>query len=237
MTNSLRPDGRKSHEMRQIEAEAGVIDQADGSARFQIGDTEAYASVYGPQELHPRHKQDPKKGVLRCEYNMLPFAGDGSRVRPGFSRRGEEISHVTWKALEPVVDLSEYPNAVVDVHIELTQTDAGSRCAGICAGSMALADAGIQMTDIVPAVSAGKIDDTIVVDLNGKEEHLGGNETPDLPVALIPRDETFSLMQLDGILTRDDLDECINTVKPALLDIAEKQREALRDQYNTGAQS
>lgn len=222
--------------MRPTETEAGIIDQADGSARFQIGDTEAYASVYGPQELHPRHKQDPKEGVLRCEYNMLPFAGDGSRVRPGFSRRGEEISHVTTKALEPVVDLSDYPQAVVDVHVELTQTDAGSRCAGICAASMALADAGIPMKDIVPAVSAGKIDDTIVVDLDGEEEHLGGNETPDMPVALIPRSENLTLLQLDGILTRDDLQECIETVKPALLDIAEHQQAALRDRYE-GAQS
>jgi exosome complex component RRP41 len=101
---------------------------------------------------------------------------------------------------------------------------------------MALADAGIPMKDIVPAVSAGKIDDTIVVDLDGEEEHLGGNETPDMPVALIPRSENLTLLQLDGILTRDDLQECIETVKPALLDIAEHQQAALRDRYE-GAQS
>jgi len=73
------------------------------------------------------------------------FSGAGERVRPGPSRRSKEISMVTTKALLPVLDLSECPNAVVDVFVELIETDAGSRCAGICAASMALADAGIPM--------------------------------------------------------------------------------------------
>lgn len=226
-----RPDGRQPDEMRPIETDVAVIPKADGSARFKIGDTEAYAAVYGPRELHPRHKQDPEKGLLRCSYNMLPFSGDGSRVRPGFSRRSEEISHVTQQALAPVVDLTDSPNTVVDVFIELTQTDAGSRCAGICAASMALADAGIAMKDLVPAVGVGKIEDSIVVDLNGEEEHLGDNETPDMPIAIIPATDEITLLQLDGILSEDELHECIDTVTPALHRIADIQRETLRKHY------
>ncbi|MFW5746898.1 MAG: exosome complex exonuclease Rrp41, partial [Nanoarchaeota archaeon] len=127
-----RVDGRKSMtDMRPIIAKAGVIKGADGSAYFKIGNTEAYAAVYGPRELHPRFMQDPKKGVLRCHYSMMPFSGMGDRVRPGPNRRAKEISMVTTAALQPVVDLSDFPNAVVDVFIELPQTDAGSRCAGI----------------------------------------------------------------------------------------------------------
>lgn len=228
---TLRPDGRKPHETRQITAEAGVIKQADGSAKFKIGDTEAIAAVYGPQELHPRHLQNPKKGVLRCSYNMLPFSGDGSRVRPGFSRRSEEISHVTTKALEPVVDLTDYPNSVVDVFIELTQTDAGSRCAGICAASIALADAGITMKDMVPSVSVGLIDGELVIDLNGEEEHLGENETPDIPVAMVPRTEEITLLQLDGIVSKEELLKAMHTVKEPLHEIADIQRKALKEQY------
>jgi len=228
---TLRPDGRKPHETREITAEAGVIKQADGSAKFKIGNTEAVAAVYGPQELHPRHLQNPKKGILRCSYNMLPFSGDGSRVRPGFSRRSEEISHVTTKALEPVVDLTEYPNSVVDVFIELTQTDAGSRCAGICAASMALADAGITMKDMVPAISVGKLNDTLVIDLDGEEEHLDENETPDIPVAMIPRSEEITLLQLDGIVTQQELLDGMSLVKESLHEIADLQRKALKKQY------
>ena len=231
MTKFERPSKRKFDEPRPIEAEAGVIKKADGSARFKIGDTEAYAAVYGPRELHPKFLQDPKSGILRCNYSMLPFSGDGSRVRPGPSRRGKEISMVTEKALKPVLDLRDYPNTVVDVFIELPQTDAGSRCAGICAAAIALADAGLTMKDMVASVSVGMVRGTLLVDLDGAEEHMDENEAADIPIAMIPSTEEITLLQMDGIVSREDLFQGIEIVKPALKIIAEKQREALRNKY------
>ena len=112
MAYTKRHDGRKPDETRPITAKAGIIPQADGSGYFKIGNTEAIAAVYGPKDLHPRFMQDPKQGLLRCTYNMMPFAGQGDRVRPGPSRRSKEISMVIQKALRPVVDLSKFPNAV-----------------------------------------------------------------------------------------------------------------------------
>ncbi len=235
MSKFKRPSGRKLDEPRKIEAEAGVIKKADGSARFKIGDTEAYAAVYGPRDLHPKFLQDPKTGILRCSYSMMPFSGDGSRVRPGPSRRSKEISMVTEKSLTKVVDLKDYPNAVVDVFIELPQTDAGSRCAGICAASIALADAGLKMKDMVPAVSVGKVKEALVVDLDGEEEHLDDNEAADIPVAMIPSTEEITLLQMDGIITKKDLKDALNLVKPALKEIAEVQRKALKNKYLEGA--
>src|SRR4030042_7177825 len=192
-----RESGRKFDETRPIEAKAGVIKKADGSAFFRIGKTTAYADVYGPREMHPKHMQDPKTGVLRCNYNMMPFSTE-ERVRPGPSRRSKEISMVTEKALFPVVHLEDYPNAVVDVFIELTETDAGSRCAGICAASIALADAGITMKDMVAAVSTGVIDHQLAVDLDGEEEHITDMDVADIPVAMEPSPEEQTLMQKEG---------------------------------------
>ena len=97
MTYKKRLDGRKFDEPRKITAKAGVIKNANGSAYFKIGNTEAYAAVYGPREMFPRSQQDSKKGVLRCNYNMMPFSGMGERVRPGPNRRSKEISMVTQK--------------------------------------------------------------------------------------------------------------------------------------------
>ncbi len=231
MTKFKRPSGRKLDEPRKIEAEAGVIKKADGSARFKIGDTEAYAAVYGPRDLHPKFLQNPKTGILRCNYSMMPFSGDGTRVRPGPSRRSKEISMVTEKALTQVLDLKDYPNAVVDVFIELPQTDAGSRCAGICAASIALADAGIKMKDMIPAVSIGKIKDFLVVDLDGDEEHLDDNEAADIPIAMIPSTEEITLLQMDGIISKKDLKDALKLVKPSLIKIAEVQRTALKKKY------
>ena len=231
MTKFERPSKRKFDEPREIEAEAGVIKKADGSARFKIGNTEAYAAVYGPRELHPKFLQDPKTGILRCNYSMLPFSGDGSRVRPGPSRRSKEISMVTEKALRPVLDLRDYPNTVVDVFIELPQTNAGSRCAGICAAAIALADAGITMKDMVASVSFGMVRGNLLVDLDGPEEHMDENEAADVPIAMIPSTEEITLLQMDGIVTKKDLFDGLELVKPALKLIAEKQREALKNKY------
>ena len=86
----------------------------------------------------------------------------------------------------PVLDLGEFPNAVVDVFIELPQTDAGTRCAGICAASMALADAGLNMKDLVASVAVGRVDDKIVVDLNYDEEAYEDGTVADIPVAIAP---------------------------------------------------
>ena len=225
-----RKDGRKFDESRPIIAKAGVINKADGSGYFKIGKTAAYAAVYGPRELHPKFMQDPKRGILRCNYNMLPFSTE-DRVRPGPSRRSKEISMVSKKALEPVINLEDYPNAVVDVYIELTETDAGSRCAGICAASIALADAGITMKDMVASVGAGVIDKQPCVDLDGTEEHIHDVNVADIPVAMIPSTEEITLLQMDGIVSKDEFLKAIEAVKPVLKKIAEAQRQAIKDRF------
>jgi exosome complex component RRP41 len=236
MAYTKRLDGRKQKESRPITAKTGVIKNADGSAYFQIGNTAAYAAVYGPRQLHPRKLQDPAKGLLRCNYNMMPFSGMGGRVRPGQNRRAKEISMVTQKALLPVLDLKEYPNAVVDVFIELTQTDAGSRCAGICAASMALADAGIPMKDLVASISVGSVDGTIVVDLDYQEEAYeeGEEGVSDIPLAYIPSLDSISLLQMDGEITKEKLIEALEMGKEACAEIIKVQQEALRERYSGG---
>jgi len=229
---SKRFDGRKNDETRPIEAKVGIIPRADGSAMFKIGKTVAYAAVYGPRELHPKFMQDPTTGILRCHYNMMPFSGHGDRVRPGTSRRSKEISMVMQNALLPVLDLKEYPNSVVDVFVELPQTDAGTRCAAICAASMALADAGLEMTDMVAAVAVGKVGGTIIADLNYSEEAYeeeGGST--DIPVAIIPGTGEVTLLQLDGGVTREDIKTALELAKKVCSDIYEMQKAALKAKY------
>lgn len=227
-----RPDGREFDEPRKITAKASVIKNADGSGYFKIGKTAAYAAVYGPRNLFPKFKQDPSKGILRCNYNMMPFAGMGDRVRPGANRRSKEISMVTEHALAPVLNLEDFPNSVVDVFIELPETDAGSRCAGICAASIALADAGIKMRDLVAAVSVGKVDDKLVVDLNYEEEAYEEGDVADIPIAFIPSTEEISLLQMDGLIEKEELIEGIKLGKKAFTKIIEAQKNALKERYN-----
>ncbi|MEK6830296.1 MAG: exosome complex exonuclease Rrp41, partial [Nanoarchaeota archaeon] len=195
MSYIKRIDGRKFDEPRKMEAKIGVIPRADGSAMFKIGDTIAIAAVYGPRELHPKFLQNPEKGILRCNYDMASFSVP-ERKKPGPTRRSTEISMVTEKALLPVLDLNQFPNAVVDVFIEIIQANAGTRCAGITAASMALAHAGVPMKNLISAVSVGKVGDKIVIDLDKSEEDYEDGAT-DIPVAMTGNHE-ITLLQLDG---------------------------------------
>ena len=229
MTYTKRFDGRKFDQTRPIEAKVGVVKRAEGSAMFKIGDTTAIAAVYGPRKLYPSFLQQQKKAKLRCIYDMVSFSVT-ERKRPGPTRRSSEISMVTENALLPVLDLSKYPGSVVDVFIYITQADAGTRCAGICAASMALADAGIPMKDLVVSISVGKVSDKICLDLNKEEEDHEDGAT-DIPVTILPRDGKISLLQLDGKITRKELIEAIELAKKGSKEIYEIQKQALKQKY------
>jgi exosome complex component RRP41 len=224
-----RTDGRKPEELRPMSAKVGVVPRAKGSAMFKIGQTIAIAAVYGPRELYPAFLQDPKRGVLRCNYNMMAFSGSGERVRPGPSRRSKEIAMIAEKALTPMVDLSAFPGSVVDVFIELIQTDAGTRCAGITAASLALADAGIPMKDLITAVAVGRVHDTFLLDLNYDEDsHEDG---VDIPIAMSTRTGQVTLLQMDGLLVKEDLKKLIELAKSACEKIKAVQVDALKERY------
>lgn len=228
MAYTKRFDGRKFDEMREIKTEVGVIPNADGSAMFSFGDTIAIAAVYGPKPLHPQHLQNPQKGIIRCVYDMLSFSVT-QRKKPGPSRRSQEISKVTEWALSPIIEIDEFPNTVVDVHIMITQANASTRCAGINAACMALAQAGIPMSEMVSAVSIGKVDDKIVVDLIKEEEdYEDGEGATDMPMAFLSRSGKISLLQLDGKTSPEKLKEAIEAGEKACIRIHEEQVKALK---------
>jgi exosome complex component RRP41 len=137
---------------------------------------------------------------------------------------------VMENALSPVVDLTDYPKSVVDVHVDFTETDAGSRCAGICAAAIALADAGIKMRDLVSSVAVGHLDGEIVIDLDGEEEHFDG-EVADIPIAVIPSTGEITLLQMDGLTDRKIIVEAIKKGKEEIEVIAKVQREALKNRF------
>lgn len=231
MTYKKRYDGRESEETRKIEVKVGVVPRADGSAMFSFGDTKAIAAVYGPRKLHPRHLENPEKGILRCTYDMTSFSVD-ERKKPGLSRRSQEISYVITNTFNSVVNLDAFPNTVVDVVIEVFQADAGTRCAGINAASIALAHAGIPMTDMIASVSVGKIGDSIIVDLTKKEEDYeekGKKMATDIPVAMHVRDGKIGLLQTDGRILPEEIKKAIDMAHKACINIGHLQKKALKE--------
>ncbi len=223
-----RQDGRAFDEVRPIRAKVGVVPSADGSAMFETGNTKAIAVVRGPRTLHPQHKQNPRKGILRVNYGMMPFSV-WDRIRPGPSRRSQEINKVIEWALEPCVDLEAFPNTVVDLFIQIPQADAGTRVAGINAAAMALAHAGIPMKEMASAIAIGKIDKTLVVDVDKEEEdYKEGEGSTDIPMCYLSRSKKLALLQLDGKISTKELKESFEMGKKACEDIHKIQVEALK---------
>ncbi|HEY8110362.1 MAG TPA: exosome complex exonuclease Rrp41 [Candidatus Nitrosotenuis sp.] len=223
----IRCDGRTVDQPRNIMIKAGVLKNANGSAYIEFGENKILAGVFGPRDVHPKHLANTDRGILRCRYHMEPFSVS-ERKNPAPSRREIEISKVIKEALEPAVMLENFPRTVVDVYIEVLQADGGSRCAALDAAAVALADAGIPMRDMVSACAAGKVADTIVLDINNEEDQEG---QADMPVAYMPNLEKVTLLQLDGVLTPAEYKKCIETAINGCKLVYEVQKKALKDKF------
>lgn len=225
--DDIRIDGRKLDELRPVKIEVGVLGNADGSAYIEQGKNKILAAVYGPKEVHPRHLAQPDRAVLRCRYHMAPFSVD-ERKSPAPSRREVELSKVIREALEPSIFVEYYPRTSIDIFIEVLQADGGTRCAGITTASLALADAGIPMRDLVAACAAGKVDGHLALDLMDMEDKVG---EADVPLALMPNLNAVTLLQMDGSLTIEEFEKAINLALDGCKQLYAFQKEALKSRY------
>lgn len=198
-----RIDGRKVDEMRPLDGRTNPVKNADGSAVFQMGDTIAVATVYGPMEVVPTHMEKSDRAIIDVNYQMLPFSTD-ERIRPGFSRRNVEISTLIQRVFEGVVFLEDMPRSKILINIEILRADASTRCAAINAVSLALAAAGIPMKDLVASCACGVVEGQTVLDVAGKEDTDGD---VDLPIAYTPLTEEVLLLQMDGVITKEQFSE------------------------------
>jgi exosome complex component RRP41 len=158
---------------------------------------------------------------------MAPFSVP-DRKRPGPDRRSKEIAKVTKEALESVIYVEDYAQSAIRLHIEILQADAGTRVTGLTAASVALADAGIKMRDMVASCAAGKIDDTVVLDLNGIEDNTG---QADLPVAYAAGLDEITLLQMDGLMTEDEFEQALKYAIDGCKTIYGLQKDALKRRY------
>jgi len=154
------------------------------------------------------------------------------RKSPAPSRREVELSLVLRKALEPSIFLEYYPKTIIDVFIQVLCADGGTRCAAVTAASLALADAGISLRDLVCGVAVGKINGpdppTIVLDLSDIEDKEG---LGDLPIAMMPRSKKITLMQFDGLITREELHQSLDMANKGIEKINQIQIQTIKKKY------
>ncbi|RVX10042.1 Exosome complex component RRP41-like [Vitis vinifera] len=207
--------------MRQIRGEIGAVAKADGSAFFEMGNTKVIAAVYGPREgfgkdgethsywsensrvnykVENRSQQISDQALVRCEYTMANFSTGDRMRKPKGDRRSTEISLVIRQTMEACILTHLMPRSQIDIFVQVLQADGGTRSACINAATLALADAGIPMRDLVTSCSAGYLNSTPLLDLNYVEDSAGG---PDVTVGILPKLDKVTLLQMDAKLPMD----------------------------------
>ena len=179
-----RPDGRAPDQLRAVSVELGFQEWAEGSVLFSMGRTRVAVAATVSEDV-PRWLRGTGRGWVTGEYSMLPratqerTAREVQRGRPG--GRTQEIQRLIGRSLRAVTDLSKLGERTITVDCDVLLADAGTRCASITGGYLALALAvrGLiergsvpadVLTDTVSAVSVGIVDGMAILDLSYEED-------------------------------------------------------------------
>ncbi len=228
-----RPDGRVTTEVRALSSETAVLKRAHGSSLFTRGETQALASVtlgmkMDGQLLDGFELESEKLFMLH--YNFPPYSvGECGRIgSPG--RR--EIGHgnLAEKSLSIVMPSYEEFPYTVRVVSEILESNGSSSQASVCAGSMALMQAGVPLKKQVAGIAMGLIGDedgsyTILTDIQGLEDHLG-----DMDFKVAGTDTGICAIQMDikikGI-TKEILTEALEQARIGRLHILDHMNETI----------
>eukprot|EP01104_Vermistella_antarctica_P019289 TRINITY_DN7493_c0_g1_i1.p1 TRINITY_DN7493_c0_g1~~TRINITY_DN7493_c0_g1_i1.p1 ORF type:complete len:356 (+),score=116.17 TRINITY_DN7493_c0_g1_i1:125-1192(+) len=164
-----RSNERLPTQFRHLFIKTGVVSQADGSAYVEFNNTKVICSVYGPR-ASPTMSFSPV-GQLHCEFKFSTFSCDEQRRKYTQDKEEKDYSLLLEQSIQTAVRLAKYPKSVIDVNVLVLQSDGGSLGAGITCASLAIADAGIEMFDLVASCAAGVIDGNVLLDLDDAEEN------------------------------------------------------------------
>ncbi len=177
-----RLDGRKTDEIRPIWCETDYLPCAHGSAIFTRGETQSLTTVTLGTKLDEKIKdevlvQGSEQFVLH--YNFPPFSTGEAKASRGLSRREIGHGHLAWRALKPMVPVGDENPYAVRVVSDILESNGSSSMATVCAGTLALMDAGVKIKKPVSGIAMGLISDSatgrwaVLSDILGDEDHLG----------------------------------------------------------------
>ena len=164
----LRLDGRRAGEIRRLNCVLGTL-HADGSAYVELGNTKVLARVSGPREASARMRGAAlERAQLAVDFASVPFASGQYKPQSRADRTSVDIAAAVRRTFEPVVQTQLYPRSQIEVSLTLLQADGGVRAAAINATTLALIDAGVALSDLVCACSAGMIGTALLLDLSAQ---------------------------------------------------------------------
>ncbi|XP_028624589.1 exosome complex component MTR3 [Grammomys surdaster] len=199
------PAARDPTRLRPVYARAGLLSQAKGSAYLEAGGTKVLCAVSGPRQAEGGERgggpagaggEAPAalRGRLVCDFRRAPFSGRRRRAPQG-SGEDRELGLALQEALEPAVRLGRYPRAQLEVSALLLEDGGSALAAALTAAALALADAGVEMYDLVVgcglSLTPGPSPTWLLDPTRLEEEHSAAG----LTVALMP-----VLNQVAGLL-------------------------------------
>jgi polyribonucleotide nucleotidyltransferase len=236
MDEKVRLDGRKPDEIRPIWSEVDYLPAAHGSAIFTRGETQSLTTVTLGTKLDEQTIDGAVfegKNKFLLHYNFPPFCTGEAKFLRGTGRR--EIGHgnLAMRALRPVLPNGNDNPYTIRVVSDILESNGSSSMATVCAGTLALLDAGIKITKPVSGIAMGLIADpstnryTVLSDILGDEDHLG-----DMDFKVTGTRDGITACQMDikiDGLSYDLLEEALEQAKKGRLHILGEMAKTLSE--------
>ncbi|MCX4330641.1 MAG: polyribonucleotide nucleotidyltransferase [Muribaculaceae bacterium] len=197
LDEGIRLDGRKTNEIRPIWCEVDYLPGPHGSAVFTRGETQSLATVTLGTKLDEKivdEVLDQSHERFLLHYNFPPFSTGEARAPRGVSRREVGHGNLAHRALKSMLP-KDFPY-VTRVVSDILESNGSSSMATVCAGTLALLDAGVNMTRPVAGIAMGLISDgqkwAVLSDILGDEDHLG-----DMDFKVTGTDKGITATQMD----------------------------------------
>lgn len=217
----VRPDGRGFHQCRPAYLRTGAVNSASGSAYIEIGNTKVIVSVFGPRESK-KAMMYSDIGRLNCNVSYTTFA----TPTRGQVSDCKEISARLHKALEGAIILDTFPKTTVDVFALVLESGGSDLPVVISCASLALADAGIMLYDLISSVSASCLGKNIVIDPVSEEESYqeGG-----LMITSMASRKEITQLAISGEWSTPNLHEAMELCLMACSKLGEVMRACLKE--------
>jgi len=229
-----RLDGRKTTEIRPIWSEIDCLPGAHGSAIFTRGETQSLTTVtLGTKQDEKIIDEALNQGTERflLHYNFPPFSTGEARPSRGVSRREVGHGNLAFRALKTMIP-EDYPY-VIRVVSDILESNGSSSMATVCAGTLALMDAGVQIKKPVSGIAMGLISENkgknfaVLSDILGDEDHLG-----DMDFKVTGTKDGITATQMDikvDGLSYEILEKALNQAKEGRMYILNKMKETIAE--------
>jgi ribonuclease PH len=235
-----RSDERGSETLRPVKITRNYMKHAEGSVLIEMGDTKVICSA-SVEERVPQFLKNTGKSWITAEYSMLPRSTHTRTSRDSLTGRGSgrafEIQRLIGRSLRSVTDLSGFGERTIWIDCDVIQADGGTRTASITGAYVALVDAfrkmvkkglieKIPLKGSVAAISVGKVDGKVLLDLNYEED---SRAEVDMNVVMTGDGKFVEIQGTaeESVFTKKEMDELTRIAQRGIMELTRIQKKVL----------